>query len=166
MNIIQRRIEKALRLLYPTSIYHQTTAGRRRGSYRRGVARLPHIVGVKVTTDTLERLGELARVLNVERGLIIRDALEMYLSIADTEFKENPIVEPTGLITPKPKRRGRVASRPKMTAQMAAEIKGRIAQGATNAEIAKQFSTSPSNVSCIRLGKSWRSIKAPAMEST
>lgn len=93
MNIIQLRIEKALTLKRESSVYHQKKLrSRRRATYERGVVRLPDALRFRITDELKARLETLCQALHVERGLVIRDALEMYLGIAEIEMKEVPII--------------------------------------------------------------------------
>jgi hypothetical protein len=90
MNIIRVRLEKALALTQDRSVYNQTVrGGRRRGSYRNGVHALPLHMTTRMTQQMMNRLDALCARLNCERGMIVRDALEFYLGMAEAEFAEH-----------------------------------------------------------------------------
>jgi hypothetical protein len=90
MNIIRLRLEKTLRLAHPTSVHQQRRLGsRRRGSYTPGLDALPHRVTVCFSNQLKADLDALCTALNIERGIVVRDALAFYLAMAKDEFAAN-----------------------------------------------------------------------------
>ncbi len=87
VNIIKNRITRGLALEYKTSINHQAKRNfrRRRGSYKKGVTALPHSINFRVGDELKGKLDALCAELGVERGVIVRDALEVYVGIARQE---------------------------------------------------------------------------------
>jgi hypothetical protein len=87
VNIILGRLTRALTLATQTSVYHQKQhEGRRRGSYKNGVSRYEEGVNVRMTSAMKQRLDGLCATMQVERGLVIRDAVEFYLGMAEQEL--------------------------------------------------------------------------------
>lgn len=92
MNVVRLRIEKALRLAYATSRYAQNrdTSRKRRGTYKRGVIAFPHSIHTKLSDELKERLDRLCALHNIERGVVIRDALTLWLDVVEKE-PDDPI---------------------------------------------------------------------------
>jgi predicted DNA-binding protein len=109
MRIIATRLEKRVRVRYPTSIRNQQKVARRRGTYQRGVTALPVGLRVKVSQDLADRLIRLCDSLRVERSMVIRDAIEQYIAIAEMEELEERTV-PTTVRMRGNNARGRVAA--------------------------------------------------------
>jgi len=90
MNIIRLRLEKTLRLAHSTSVHQQRRLGsRRRGSYMPGLDALPHRVTVCFSDKLKADLDALCTTLNIERGIVVRDAVAFYLAMAKDEFAAN-----------------------------------------------------------------------------
>jgi hypothetical protein len=92
VNIIKARIERMVRLSIQASVRQREVAnGKRRPSYRKGQVTLPHYYSCRLSTEIRDRLEAMAALMNVEKGAIFRDALRMYLDIAEEEFaKDEP----------------------------------------------------------------------------
>jgi predicted transcriptional regulator len=87
MNIIERRLTKSLALQYKTSIDEQNRKQprRRRASYKKGVAALPHSIKFRAGDRLKEDLDALCEDVGIERGIVIREALEFYIGMARQE---------------------------------------------------------------------------------
>jgi hypothetical protein len=87
MRIIETRITKALALTARTSVPRQNANPdrRRRGAISRGSTEHMYPVSVRLSGDLKRALDRLCADLNVERGMILRDALKFYLGMAEQE---------------------------------------------------------------------------------
>ena len=89
MNIVRLRLERALKARFATTVAQRERTGRRRrSSYKRGEATLVHKMEIRIDTATKLKLEAMCKHLNSERGVIVRDAIAMYLGIAEGEFAE------------------------------------------------------------------------------
>jgi hypothetical protein len=89
MKIIENRLARAIRCNTWTGYYHRRAANKlRRGSHKNGVTAYPERAQVLISTETMQRLNRLSAATRIERGGILRDAIEMYLSLAETELGE------------------------------------------------------------------------------
>lgn len=105
-NIVRTRLARALRCTQSGKIQRKRTGQRRRrGSYEKGLTVYAESVHFREATGQLERIDRMCKALDIERAIFIRDALEVYLSMAETEFSEDnelPDLEP---IERKPRKR-------------------------------------------------------------
>lgn len=86
MNIIQRRIARVFKLKDPYSERRRTERGKRkRISNDRNGVELYLPVSVRLSGPQISKLDSLCSKLNVERGPVMRDAIEFYLGMAEQE---------------------------------------------------------------------------------
>ncbi len=87
MSIIKGRLTRAVSVTLPTSVATRARNpnSARRGSYTKGVSLFPHHVGFRLNDNLWLRLQALCAETRVERGVVIRDALNFYLGIAEQE---------------------------------------------------------------------------------
>lgn len=87
LNIIRRRIAKILQLKGPfrPGRSEEYNSKRRRGTFTRGATDLPIVVNTRLTQELSDRLESLCTKLRVQKGPIIRDALDFYLGMAEQE---------------------------------------------------------------------------------
>lgn len=86
MNVIKNRITRALGITLESSLYHQRKrGGPRRGPHQRGVIALPHSVNVRFSSDLKGALDTFCAQMEVERGIVVRDAVAFYLGMAEQE---------------------------------------------------------------------------------
>ena len=105
-HIIRNRLTKALHV--SSSAYRQSVrakAAKRRGTYRNGVVAYPETIHVRTTTEQLARVERLCQALRLERAIVFRDALEVYLTIAEAEFAENNELPDLTPVVRKPRKR-------------------------------------------------------------
>lgn len=90
MNIIRRRLAKALRLNEAKSQYMQrrNPERKRKAMSVRGTRLLTAHLSVMISPELLARLDELCGQFTVQRGVVIRDALDFYLNMAAKEVEE------------------------------------------------------------------------------
>lgn len=85
-NIIRTRLERMLLLGWPTTAHRrrQSPEKLRRGAHHKnGKTYTP--VCLSLRPDQLERLDKICETFKVARGVIVRDALELWLGIAEEE---------------------------------------------------------------------------------
>lgn len=112
-HIIRNRLIRAL-LVSATDSYQRARAHRvkRRGTHQNGVVAYSESLRFRTTEEELERLDRLCVALKIERSVIIRDALDVYLSIAEAEFSENNELPDLAPVVRKPRRKRKPVTNP------------------------------------------------------
>ena len=106
--IIQLRLERRLTVRFKTTPTDQKKRGsQRRGTHVVGTLMLTEKVGFKLAPNDLARLNALALKLRIAKSVLIRDAVMMWISMAETELgeQEGSWVETKIRSTPLAKRR-------------------------------------------------------------
>ena len=89
MQIIAGRLERMVRVKYKTSIdaqnRDQNPNRRRKPTYQRGVVAMSAVIAAKIPPELLARLDALCTAQRVKRSVVIRDALDFYLGMAEQE---------------------------------------------------------------------------------
>lgn len=90
LNIIRMRLAKALQLNHKTSLYFQKRNPdmRRRASYKNGENNLPIRRSFTMSIELDTRLEDICDRYKIQRGVILRDALDFYLGVAAEEYKD------------------------------------------------------------------------------
>lgn len=112
-HIIRNRLGRALAV--SAAGKHQRVRAqqsKRRGTYQRGVVVYPEHVHFRTTAEQFERLERVCLALKTERAIIIRDALDIYLSIAEAEFSENNELPDLAPVVRKPRRKRKPVTKP------------------------------------------------------
>lgn len=93
--VAHQRLEKAVKITDPAAIRARKRLGsRRRGSWKQGVVQYPCRFTAKITEDQYRRLEVQCARLNIEKGAIARQALDVYLWMLETEAGEASHTEP------------------------------------------------------------------------
>ena len=89
-NIIRKRLAKQLALNGDKSKYAQyrNPTRKRKSGYKKGVRRLSQTRAVMLTVELDNRLTLVCEKFLVQRGAVIRDALEFYLDLAEPEMAD------------------------------------------------------------------------------
>ena len=90
MDIIRLRLAKALRLNSKNSVYAQyrNPERKRKAGSKKGMRTLTKHLSIMMTPEGLQALDELCDRYTVQRGVVIRDALDFYLGMAAQEARE------------------------------------------------------------------------------
>lgn len=105
-NIVRNRIARAIKCT-PAGDYQRSRCDdrQRRGSYKNGVIAYQEALLVRITTQQLERIERICKALKIGRSIFVREAIEMYLSFAETEFAEGNELPDIAPIKRRPRKR-------------------------------------------------------------